>query len=140
MSENNHVLIALTQNHARVWRSGLASHTVPERVEAPAEKGSHNHLRQTQHQGRHAGDPPEHGFFDEIGRKVSNAEEILLIGHGEAKANATLRFINYMSDHYPDIAKKVRGTIDANLNAMTDNEILARARDWFDTYHRTGLS
>ena len=133
------VVIALTQDEAKIWADGLDKDSHPIRVPAPAEKGSVNHLRQTLHQSGHSADPPEHGYFDVIADHVKGASEILLIGHGNAKASAVFRFMKFMKEHDPLFAQKIVGEIDTNLNAMTENEILATARDWFDTFHRTGL-
>ena len=134
------VVIALTQDEAKIWATGLDKDSRPQRIHAPAEKGSVNHLRQTLHQSGHSADPPEHGYFDVIADHVKGASEILLIGHGDAKASAVFRFMKFMRGHDPDFAEKIVGELDVNLNAMTDNEILATAREWFDAFHRTGLT
>ena len=133
------VMIALTQDEARIWATGLSKNTMPERIFAPSDKRSHHHVRQTQHQGGHSGDPKERGYFDVIAKNVQDASEILLIGHGEGKANAMLRFIQFIERDSPEVAKKVIGAVDSNLNAMTENELIATAREWFDRFHRTGL-
>lgn len=136
---NKFVVIALTQNEARVWATGLEKGAHPEKIFAPADKASHHHVRQTQHQGGHSGDPAEKGFFDVIAKQVESASEILLIGHGEGKANAMVRFVQYVERHSPAVAKKIVGAMDENLNAMSENQILSAARTWFDRFHRTGL-
>lgn len=137
--KNKFVVIALTQNEARIWATGLEKGTHPDKVFAPSDKGSPHHVKQGQHHGGHVGDPAEKGFFDVIAGHVSEASEILLIGHGEGKANAMVRFVQYMERHNPAVAKKVVGAIDSDLNAMTENQILSTCRDWFDRLHRRGL-
>lgn len=49
------------------------------------------------------------------------------------------RFIEFMKAHNAPVAGAILGTIEADLKALTDNEILARGRNWFDWYHREGL-
>ena len=132
------VVVALTQDEARIWATGLNKGAHPEKVFAPDEKGLHHHVRQMQHRGGHGTDPIEKGFFDVLGHHLESASEILLLGHGEGKANAMLRFTQYMERHNPAVARKVIGAVDADLNALTENQILAKARDWFDWYHREG--
>ena len=135
---NKFVVVALTQDDARIWATGLEKGTHPEKIYAPDEKGLHHHVRQMQHRGGHGTDPVEKGFFDMLGRHLEDASEILLLGHGEGKANAMLRFTQYMERHNPTVAKKVIGAVDADLKALTENQILSKARDWFDWYHREG--
>ena len=132
------VVVAITQDEARIWATGLEKGTHPELIYAPDEKGIHHHVRQAQHRGGHGNDPAERGFFDVLAKELTQASEILLLGHGVGKANAMLRFTQYMERHNPGVAKKVIGAIDADLNALTENQILAKARDWFDWYHHEG--
>ena len=138
MSElvNKFVVVALTQDEARIWATGLEKGAKPEKIFAPAEEGSHHHVRQMQHRGGHSSDLVEKGYFDVVGKELSKSSEILLIGHGEGKANAMLRFVQYMERHNPLVAKRIVGAIDADLPAMTENQILSKSRDWFDWYHR----
>lgn len=137
--ESKFVVIAITQDEARIWATGVEKGIKPEEIFAPAKKGSHHHVRQTQHQGGHSADPAEKGYFDVIADHVKDASEILLIGHGEGKANAVLRFVQYIERHNPEVARKVIGAMDVDLSAMTSNQILSITRRWFDQYHRTGL-
>ena len=132
------VVVALTQDEACIWATGLEKGTHPEKIYAPDEKGLHHHVKQMQHRGGHGTDPVEKGFFDILGKNLEGASEILLLGHGEGKANAMLRFTQYMERHNPVVARKVIGAVDADLNALTENQILAKARDWFDWLHREG--
>jgi hypothetical protein len=133
---NKFIVVALSQDEARIWATGLEKGARPETVYAPSDANSHHHVRQMQHRGGHSSDPAEKGFFDVLGKEISEAREILLLGHGEGKANAMLRFVQYMERHNPIVAKRIVGAIDADLNAMTENQILSRSRDWFDWYHR----
>ena len=137
--KNKFVMIALTQDEARIWAAGLDKDSLPEKIYAPADKGSHHHVRQTQHQGGHSGDPKEWGYFDVIAESVKEASGILLIGHGEGKANAVLRFTQFVERNNPEVAKKVIGAVDINLNALTENELLSIARNWYESYHRRGI-
>jgi len=132
-------LVVLTQNEARIWDAGLDKNLIPDRIFAPDAKASHHHVRQTQHQGGHSADPKEWGFFDVIAEAVKPASEILLISHGEGKANAALRFIQFMERNNPEIAKKIIGATDADLSALTENQLLSLARDWFERFHRNGI-
>ena len=137
---NQFVVVAITQDDARVWSAGLTKGTRPERIYAPDDKGLHHHVRQAQHHGGHGNNSPEKGYFDHLGAHLASASEILLLGHGVGKANAMLRFTQYMERHNPAVAKKVIGAVDADLNALTDDQILAKARDWFDWYHHEGAA
>lgn len=134
----NRIVIAITQNAAKVWSSPFNKSGHPETIAAPDEKGKHHHVRQSQHHGGHSSDPSEREFFELIGERLSHASEILLLGHGTGKSNAMDRFIEFLKREEKFLATKVLGSIEADLNSLTDNQILSKARDWFDWYHREG--
>ena len=58
----------------------------------------------------------------------------MLIGHGHGKAIEMMHLIQYLERKHPLIAVKVVDSIDTNLDAMTEPEILAMARKWFEEY------
>lgn len=137
--EKKFVLIELTRDEAKIWATGLEKGSKPEVIFAPAKKGSYHHLRQTLHQSGHSKDPADWGYFDEIIKSVADANEILLVSHGEGKANTALRFTQFAERNYPNVAAKITGAIDSDLFSMTDNQVLALARNYFDHLHKVGL-
>lgn len=134
---NKFILIAMTQEEARVWATGLEKGTHPEKISALSDKARHHHVRQAQHHKGHSGDPEEKNYFEAISNAVSSASEILLIGHGSGKANSMVKFVQFLERKHPNVAHKVVGAIDSNLQAMSEAEILAEARKWFDNHHHT---
>lgn len=46
----------------------------------------------------------------------------------------------HLEHRHPEIADKVVGNVDSDLNALTENQILSLARDWFEQYHRWGFA
>jgi hypothetical protein len=47
-----------------------------------------------------------------------------------------LYFIDYLERKAPDLASKVVDSIDTNLIAMSEPQILAMARKWFESHLR----
>ncbi|MGA0083202.1 MAG: hypothetical protein ACO3H5_06135 [Candidatus Nanopelagicales bacterium] len=75
----------------------------------------------------------------EISQAIKPASEVLLLGHGEGKSDAVQNFQRYLKEKHQDLAKKIVGTIHADVVHMTEPQILAQARSWFDNHHKTGL-
>jgi len=121
-----------------MWRDGLEKGNKPEILLAPDEKGRHRHVRQMQHHRGHSVDPAEQGFFDLLADELTHLGEVLLLGHGVGKASAMHRFANFIEQNNPVLAKRIVGRVDADLNALSDDQILAKSRDWLDWYHRQG--
>jgi len=132
------VVVAVTQNEARVWTAGLDSNAKPEKVHAPEHEGRHHHQRQARNHLSHAHGSHDDVYYDSIADAVSGAKEVLIVGHGKGKASHMLRLVQYWERKHPSIARKVVGSIDSDLPSMTENQILALSREWFDHYHELG--
>ena len=132
-------IVAITRDEARVWNAGMEKGAVPQRLHAPSDIGQHHHVRQAQHNRGHDTDHDNQRFYESIARAVEGANEILIVGHGKGKADHILRFTQFLERKHPAIAAKVVGAMDSNLNAMTEAQILATAREWFDHFHTWGF-
>jgi hypothetical protein len=63
----------------------------------------------------------------------------LVIGHGKGKANHMVKMVQHWERKFPATAKLVVGAIDSDLPRLTEPEILASARAWFDHFHEFGF-
>jgi hypothetical protein len=127
------VVLTITKNETRVWATGTTRGTIPTKIFAPPEYNSHHFRDDPKHQGRGDG-PGVPTYYREIIQAIKGASQILIIGHGNGKASSMLHFIQYLERKEPDLAAKVVDAIDTNLLAMTEPEILAMAREWFESH------
>lgn len=126
-------VVTITHHEARVWATGIAPGSMPERIFAPTSHNGHHFKSDPKISGR--GD--SHGvpaYFEEVAVAVKAAGEILLIGHGKGKANSVHDFMQFLKKRHPELARKVVDSLDANLEAVTEPEILALARKWFSSH------
>jgi uncharacterized protein YprB with RNaseH-like and TPR domain len=134
-SMNGLVAVAITRDEARIWATGVEPGTKPENIHAPDElETHHHHFREAQHHHGHDTDHDRPAYFESITQAVDGASSILLIGHGKGKANEMLHLIQYWERKHPDVGQKVVGAIDSNLEALSQDQVLALVRDWFDDY------
>jgi hypothetical protein len=129
------IVLTITKHETRVWDTGVARGTIPTKISAPPDYNSHHFRTDPKNEGRGDG-PGVPTYFREIIQAIKDASEILIIGHGHGKASAMLHFIQYLERKEPDLAARVVDALDTNLIAMTEPEILAMARDWFDSHPR----
>ena len=123
------VLIAMTQDQAKIWLHGLEPGSVPVYVHAPVE-GIHHRVRTADY---HSGRDQEHvrpDFYERIVNLVKDADGILLVGHGHGKGRATDHFDQYLSRKHYDLSNKIWGTVTMEIESKSDKAILAAARDW----------
>jgi hypothetical protein len=132
------VVLTITEREAKVWATGITAGTIPQKIYAPLDLNRHHFKEDPKKNGRGEGSEVPI-YYREIIEAVSRASEILILGHGHGKASSMDHFVDYLERKHPDIARKVVHTIDANLVAMTEPEILATARKWFETRVRLGI-
>ena len=134
------MVVAITRDEARVWRRGLAKGSDPLRLERPSEAAQRVKTNQSQHHRGHDTDHKDPRFFEDVASRIADATEILLIGHGEGKGDYKDLFLTHLEHKHPAVAARVVGNVDSDLNALTENQILSIARDWFEAYHRWGFA
>ena len=133
-------VVAVTQNDTRIWLAGLDPDSLPIHLRPPSDLGQHHHVRQAQHHRGHDTDHSDPAYYESIARTLVGVDEILMVGHGHGKANHMLRFTQYLERKHPEVARSVVGAVDSDLDALTEAQLLAEARSWFRTYHRTGIA
>lgn len=128
------IVVVITKDDARIWLSDATRGTAPEVITRPANDEAHRHVRESH---TNHGRAPNHGekeFLDAVAKTIEPAADVLVMGHGKGKSNAMVRLIQHLERHHQNAARKVVGAIDADLSAMTEPQILAIARNWFDDH------
>jgi hypothetical protein len=126
------VVLTITKDETRVWATGTSPGNIPTKVHSPTAHHFHNDPKR-----RWSGDGPGvPRYYEEIVSAIGGASEILLIGHGHGKASSMLHFNQYLERKYPNLAKKIVDALDTNLLAMSEPEVLAMARGWFEDHPR----
>jgi hypothetical protein len=126
------IVVTLTAKEAKIWATGIEKGSKPEKISASVIKEDHHFKNGPKVHHDTLEDPATLNFFESIAKVISPAAEILLIGHGTGKASAMLHFVQFLERKHPLIAKKVVDALDENLVALTEPEILALTRQWFD--------
>ena len=131
------VVAAVTQLETRIWATDAQRGDKPEIVARPTDENVHHHVRQGQQSHGHDSNRFERPYLEGISAALSSAGQILLIGHGTGKSNAMLNLIQYLERNHAKTAEKVVAALDLNVSALTEPQILAAAREWFDD-HKNG--
>lgn len=125
------MVVAITTREARVWDMGIEPGSVPRVILSDDPHREQRHVRPSQDNHMHHRRIDDPSFYAAVAESVSGASEVLLIGHGKGKANAMLSFVQYLERRQPKVARLVTGAMASNLEAMTEGEILAMAREWW---------
>jgi hypothetical protein len=126
------VVAVVTQDETRMWFSGIEPGAEHETVKERNPFDRHNHVRMAQHNGGHDIDEYMPEYLESISEALKPAGEILLITHGKGKANAVPVLTDYFEKKHPLVAAKVVDVLEVDITRMTEPQLLALAREWWD--------
>ena len=70
-------------------------------------------------------------FFKTLAIALKAADEILLLGHGKGKANASHVFEGYLHKHHSDVAAKIVADVRCDIDDITDAQLLRLGELYF---------
>ena len=71
-------------------------------------------------------------YWRELTDALAPAGAILLLGHGNGKANASHRWVAYVERHRGDVAAKVVADIRVDVDALDERQVLRLAQYYLD--------
>jgi hypothetical protein len=126
------VVAAIDFHRTRIYPLARSGDGRPELVLDVDPEG---HSREIAHRAGNPGGTYEAGnseYWREITAALRPAREILVLGHGNGKANASHLWVAYIEKHDHDVAAKVVADVRADIDSLTDADVVARARHHFD--------
>jgi hypothetical protein len=129
--EGKNVVAAIDFHRTRIYPIHAARDTSPEQVLDVDPQG---HSREIAH---HAGNPDgtyEAGnpdYWREITDALAPAAAVLLLGHGNGKANASHQWVAYAEKHAKPVAAKVIADVRADIDDLTNDDVLRIAQHYF---------
>lgn len=130
------VVVAVLRDEALLWKHGLGLEDLPEHIRPPIEV-DHRHKRTGQFQHGHDTAHRFPDYFEDIADALRGFDGILVIGHGKGKSAYGKLLLSFLNRKHPDLYAKVVDDLTLNLSAMTESEIRASARSWFEKNFRT---
>ncbi len=126
----NRMIVVIDHHAAHVYQDFGGSRPADERTVQPYDPDNfHHHLihrKEAHYRGERV--PEEDSFYEEIAKDITQANEIVLIGHAIGKSNAADFLKAYLKNHHPDTYRRVIVTESADLSAVTEPEIEALAK------------
>ncbi|MBC7771279.1 MAG: hypothetical protein H7210_02170 [Pyrinomonadaceae bacterium] len=126
-----HLLVVVDHREARIYKTELRG-SEPQRIAAfdPENKvGRHVHHVDNDSTGLRR--PEVKGFYDAVGKALKGAEEILIFGSGTGGGSAMESLLSQFKLHHKDVAAKVVGSVVVDESHMTEDQLLAKAREFY---------
>lgn len=129
-TSGTHLLVVIDHREARIYSAELHG-SVPQRI-APYDSfgfGRSLHYNQVNSNGQRK--PEQKSFYEAVAKTLHGAEKILLFGAGTGASSAMEQLVLNLKQHHHDLAERVVGSIVVDTHHLTDNQILAKARELF---------
>jgi hypothetical protein len=71
-------------------------------------------------------------FYEALAQRLEGADRILLVGDGQGASSETDHFVAELQKHHHALAERVVGSEVANISHMTEADLMAKARKFFE--------
>jgi hypothetical protein len=125
------IVAAVDFHRTRIYPVLMTGDGQPEQVFDVDPEG---HSREIAHKAGNPDGTYENGnpeYWREITDALRPAAAILLLGHGNGKANASHQWVAYVEKHDHDVAAKIVADVRADIDDLSSADILAHARHYF---------
>jgi hypothetical protein len=125
------VVAVIAYRDSSIYLTDAAPGERPERVVANDPLGHFHkvHHRAGNPDGTYEADSPE--YWRELTEALAPAGAILVLGHGEGKANAAHHWVEYVEKHDKAVAAKVVAELRVDIDHLDAEQVLRLAQDHF---------
>jgi hypothetical protein len=129
-AETAHWLLVIDHHEARLFRSEMRG-ALPQQIlpHEPDDYFRHAHHSRDFSRGQEKPDP--NSFFEPVARALHGAGRILIFGAGTGSSSEMNQFIGWLTRQHPDLARQVIGTVVVDEHHLTEDQLLAKARDFY---------
>lgn len=122
-------LVEINHHEARIFRSTVHG-TVPQQIRPHvvdhATSDSHNFGSSSRGQEK----PDANGFFGLVAKALAEAGQILVFGNGTGTSNEMDQFVEWLKLNHAELGKRVTGTLIVDHHHLSDDQLLAKAREF----------
>ena len=130
-----HLLVVIDHQEAKVYRTEVHG-AVPELIAPYDPHGYGRHLHSAHEWTDGKRQPERKSYYEAIAKTLHGAEHVLLFGSGTGRSSAMDQLLADLKEHHADLAKKVIGSIVVDASHTTENELLAKAREFYAEYNK----
>jgi len=128
----HYVVVAIDYQESRIYLLDGGGRARPEKIVPLDPRGYHKHLHTKAGTLRGWYDPDDVEMWRSLAAQLRDAAAVLLLGHGNGKANASHQFIAYVEQHDRELAPAILGELRVDVDDLTDAQIVRIGQQYFD--------
>jgi len=130
-SKGKHLLVVIDHREARIYQTELHGE-IPERIVPYDPAGLHRHLYYVGNEADgHQRQPELKSFYEAIVERLIGAEKILIFGSSTGASSAMEQLMLDLTKNHSNLADKVIGAVTIDEQHMTEDQLLAKAREFY---------
>jgi hypothetical protein len=129
-AHGNHLLVVIDHREARIYRVELKG-SVPERITPLDPDGSGRYLHSVTDDSNGQRKPERKSFYEAVAKSLQGTGQILLFGTGTGASSAMEQLLANLKHHHADVAKHIVGSVAVDEHHLTEDQLLARAREFY---------
>ena len=131
--DGTHLLVVINHHEARIYKTELQD-SVPISIMPYDPDGTHQHLHNLHDHDN--GQPELKSYYKTIAQNLRDAKQILIFGSSTGASSAMDYLVDELNQNHPDIAKRIVGAIVVNEQHLTEEQLLAQAREFYEVNHK----
>ena len=124
-----HLLVVIDHREARIYSADLHG-SVPQRITPYDPHGFGRYLHFVQDESHGQRRPERKSFYEAVAKTLQGAESILLFGSGTGSSSAMDQLLAELKRRHRQIAERIAGCIVVDEQHLTENQLLAKAREF----------
>ena len=125
-----HILVVIDHREARIYGSNIEG-SVPQRIVAHDHGGTHRYLHNVDNNANGQRKSDLKAFYEAVAKALTGSQQILIFGSATGTSSAMTHLLSELNAHHSEIARKVIGTVAVDASHMTEPQLLAKAREFY---------
>jgi hypothetical protein len=125
-----HLLVVIDHRQARIYRTEMHG-AVPQTIVPYDPFGFDRALHYNQDDSNGQRKPDIKSFYEAVAKTLQGAQKILLFGTGTGSSSAMETLLEDLLHNHKDIAGRVVGSVVVDEHHLTEDQLLAKARELF---------
>jgi hypothetical protein len=125
-----HLLVVIDHREARIYRADVHG-SVPQRITPYDPPGFGRYLHYVQDDSHGQRKPVRKSFYEAVAKTLQGAESILLFGSGTGSSSAMDQLLAELKRRHSQIAERIAGCVVVDEQHLTENQLLAKARELY---------
>ena len=125
-----HLLVVIDHREARIFSTEMHG-SVPQRIMPYDPFGFDRDLHYNQDDANGQRKPEKKAFYEAVAKTLTGAKQILIFGTGTGNSSAMEVLVAELKQNHHDIAQHIIGTFAVDEHHLTEDQLLAKARELF---------